>query len=629
MSAEPATNVRKAFFDFKPLGALLDPRTESLFSHHLQETVDRVLIIRAASGSYDTEPKHILRFVSVLNRFEEDEEFGRRILDRVRESLDQLEHTYETLATCNRLVIEGDWGLKWELRSIVEEAAQTWLKQSSSLVENGRVGKDDESRFGIILREKLRDLDTLKRHLLHRTPEELGNDKYLVYFLDLEKAIPPAIRGHLHSIGYKQDSVESLTQRILHLLKERTSLLSAEWALSSPRDTDLDTYVCDQLQRQIFELLIGDKAGIYSFSPTEEVPEIIGAYSKAKRALQSIRSVAYTPDEAEMSRVRNRWALHEQYKDIVFSTSFLEAPLVPDTRQILSDYLGRRIAQELSRKTIRRVGAPDSLDLAGSLAMQRTARRALGDLWLFYADATWPGWRTMMASYPDQAIQMVLAVVIPAIISGSVEAYIGWRLTKRLQEERRHDGAPAGDTDSCEAAKESIRVLSFVCEELLRYKYYIFDAADLRRARDSSEALVANLAYLAEESKKLEDPMLTADLENLGRLLSEERAILNRRRSKKDRVNAILGRRKLFARQVEAMSVLRNRASEIVQEHMPLTSRVYDRAASTLFELRAIADLDNGTSRTIAQETASRIVSINAPYILGLTIKHFLSSRGH
>ena len=99
------------------------------------------------------------------------------------------------------------------------------------------------------------------------------------------------------------------------------------------------------------------------------------------------------------------------------------------------------------------------------------------------------------------ALDIVLRNIVPAIISSSLGAYLGWRLAKHGEDAVASAPALAPVSDS--RATECVRVIDFILEEMLRYQFYPFDRGDLSSARQSLKALGANLSYLLQKSSEL------------------------------------------------------------------------------------------------------------------------------
>lgn len=621
------TNDHEFFYAFKPLGALLNPRVRYTFSRELGEIADRVLIARAAYSLYDTETKDVINFVSVVQRFEQDNGFRERMINKVEKATADIRQSHKSVIRCNRYVIEGDWDLKCDLNRIVGQVAEKWMEENRTVIEEGVLSAVHEDSFRELLKDQLRDLESIKDKLLYYTPDALGSNRYLVYFLELEEAIAVPIRRNLLGLQSGREDIVTSTQHLLSKINEGTSLFTPDWAAKASPPIDLNSYVCELAKDQVLDIFLASEAGLLKLPKTQTALNIIGSYNKAKRQLHSERNIFSATNKKVMSRVEHRWELHRRYTDIVFSGSFSKAPLLPVSRQILFKYLEEQVTDEFSDEGLQKLSTREPFDIAGSFAIQRVTSTALDDLSYYYADLISPSWRSAMASFPQIAIETLLAIIIPAIISGSVEAYIGWRLVKRLEGAKDTEPSFVNVASSSEAVSESIRVLGYACEEILRYKYYVFDAADLSGARRSAEELTANFNYLVSQSTSLEDPALTADLESLAQLFSKEAKVLARKRSKNERIQAIIGLRRSLCEELEVISVLRNRATEILQEHINARHKLYDRAESTLFELRGIAGENVERDNYLAEETSYRIVLINAPYILTLAIRHFLTDK--
>lgn len=608
----------ETFFDFEPLGALLDPRTSSLISYKLQNTTDKVLKLRQAR----TTIKHIAEFASAKKHFLNDKEFAQQLLEKRDAYLVQLSQISESAIKCNLIIIKGDWDLEWDLRKIVEDVSTTWIESVSELIETGKLSRADEIQFGKILHDYLSSLANSEDKLLHYKANDLVNDKYLTYFLNLKDTFPVAIRRNLFKLKNRSNDVEPTVESYMHIIDSQTSLLQPSWRNAVEHEIDLEHFISDIAKRQLLDILLAESVKLIPSLREQDGLQILESYNDSKKALHSLHSIGYTPDKSVMNKVRNRWTLNRRYVDVVLTSSLSHAPLTPDDYQFIAQHLRDKIDRELSKETLKSLNAIDLHDLAGDFSMQGSSSLVLGDLSGFYANITWPQWVVNMAGYPDMAVKAILDVIIPSIISGSIEAYIGWRLANHIKAKRQGQNTIAAPSNN-----ENIRVTSFVCKELLKYKYYLFDKSDLNLAKDVAQVLAANFAYLSNLSNIYLDPNLTDDLNALGQLMSKEATILSRKKSKSDRVKAIFKNRIEFCKNLNIMGIMLNRAELIVQEHIEHYTGIYDRSDSTTKELSDLSKTDKKRTSAEAKITAERIMSINAPYILTLAIKHFLSSN--
>jgi hypothetical protein len=129
--------------------------------------------------------------------------------------------------------------------------------------------------------------------------------------------------------------------------------------------------------------------------------EIIAAYSRALRSLDSISSTFYTKNKSAMARIEARWSLHREYAAIVFS-SFLEyGPITSRERVQFASTLTKVFRSSNQRLIDSGFSTSSEIDSAWELGIEGGMSRVLGDLSRFCADVVSPAWVTSMASSPE------------------------------------------------------------------------------------------------------------------------------------------------------------------------------------------------------------------------------------
>jgi len=602
------------FSSFQPFGALLDPSELGSFTNELEETVDRVLILRLALGLVPTTLRDVHAFVNAVIRFSADDNFRDQLLAAQADFINNAISRPFMLDASNRAIIEGDWDLKFDLDRILEWVGGFWVKQTTFVPELRTPSASEVRVFAELLRGKLRDLEAGDLLLLHYKAADLARDKYLVYFLDIGDPIGVAIRANSTT---RDSQIEALITEV----RADTSLLSRLWAANPPCDVDLRSFVPDYAKRQLLDLALLRSVEPYETGqPT--FGELITAYSKAKRAFEGYRNTISTPDEGEMSEIERRWSLRSEYSGGVFAQRLADATVVPHSRRVIIEALRKRIESELHEQHLEPKGSSNSLHVAASFAIQRGTKLVLSDLAGEYASIVWPEWIYNMASFPSMALDIVLRNVMPAVISSALGAYLGWRL-------KRKKSSVAGDHPEVRLpeglAAECISVIDFILEEMIRYQFYLFDQGDVLGARESVKALGANLSYLMQKTSELEDPILLSDLKAMAQLFDAEAVALNADESRAKTLETVLSKRRQFSQDLDVLNIIQNKTEEIVQQHLKVGRRNYDRTG----RLTALFDRAAGKTKKggLSQVTAKRLIALNAPYILCLSLRQFLSYR--
>src|SRR5262249_12708091 len=147
---------------------------------------------------------------------------------------------------------------------------------------------------------------------------------------------------------------------------------------------------------------------------------------------------------------------------------------------------------------------------ATGFSAQRISKPFIREFSGSYAHIIWPAWVINMVSFPEIALEIVLKNVVPAILSSSIGAYIGWRLSQKQKKDELRDKIATTVPDG--VLTECMRVTDFILEEMLRYHYYLFDKDDIGRAQISLNTIAANFVYLINMAKEFDDPVLVSDL---------------------------------------------------------------------------------------------------------------------
>ncbi|HSE17585.1 MAG TPA: toll/interleukin-1 receptor domain-containing protein [Pyrinomonadaceae bacterium] len=558
-----------------------------------------------------------MRFVEFLNLLESDKGFAEEIAKRRNELLGKV-NNIDAVRELNKSILEGDWHLRSDIERIIEDAATDWIKRNQTLLKKP-ISSKTVTQLLKLIQQKVNTAD--KVTFLYHSVQEIESDRNLVYFLDLESIIAQAIRGHLFSAKKDHEEVNTITDQTLSRLKQSTELLSPSWPLLVLSENDLTGFLSRRVSRYITDLLIAKRTGWLVPSWTD-AQEIVSAYSAALRSLDSISSTLFTPDAVEMARITDRWSLREQYAAFVFQSSLLSAPITKQDQVEIASIVNETVSATNERLVRQGLSTPDETDTAVDLAIQRSMSRVLGDLSTSYADIVWPAWVVNMAGFPEIAVNIILEAIVPAIISGSIGTYLGWLIGKHQTDLMKLRGSSVG--------KSVLDDFDEACKELLRYRYYLFEQTDLESAAKTAEKLGSTFLSLAKRVNE-NQPVLIDDLRSLATLFTNESMTLGSQHQSDEALVTIIKTRKDFVDQKEIMKIIRERAEEIVKQHIGARTGLYERHDSIISHLSKLVNkVDKrvgNRDRTIAIETANRLVTLNGPYILALSIRAFLREK--
>lgn len=599
--------------NFQPLEALLILSRMELEAHNLLvKTVDRTVIARKALRLPGISFEHVLRFISAANRFQNDNQFKEQLLCEQMSILESATKDPETVSEVNRIVIAGDLRLQEDLQIILRETFDAWISEIKTHLQQRSISSSQEERFGDILREKIKNLDSEDRSIFHYKASDLKSDKYLVYYMDLKEILTMSVKftsGYLKDVDKEKE--QDILERVIETIQNQTSLMSPSWRTSVKCDVHLDQYVCNRAMSQVLDILILQSSE-GELQPRWNLLETIRLYNDAKKNLDKAKDNKW-------------WELAIEYKTRVFTARLSEAPLVPEVRNAFTSALQEAITEELSNESFTHLDCLNIFDIVGSLSIQHTSAPMLSDISIDYADLTCPWWGSAMAVYPWLSINNLLSQVVSAVISGSVSAYVAWRLSK-LRGKHPSKSVKTKLSYRENSATECTRLLDIALEKMLRYQFHLFESHDARLASKSVDEILVQFSEISSKIKELHNPELSADIAGLTSLFSNELNILSEQDSTRDIIPSIIDGRRLFCRKIEVMKVIANKADAILIEHVRINAWYYDRTDSLEVELSRAEQMKREAKvSSIAKIASNQLIINNSPYILTLSIRHFLA----